>query len=111
MKGLSVAACAVAATALLAAEPVEVSVDSMHPTYRVSKDLYGLFLEDISLSVDGCFYPELVWHRGKAEGEEHYTAYYPTTDGSGTVAAVFTSRMLFQPQQIVLIPPGAEEWP
>ena len=54
---------------------------------------------------------ELVWHRGKAEGEEHYTAYYPTTDGSGTVAAVFTSRMLFQPQQIVLIPPGAEEWP
>ena len=64
MKWLPGAACAVAAASLLAVEPVEVVVDSTHPTHRVSKDLYGLFLEDISLSVDGCFYPELVWNRG-----------------------------------------------
>lgn len=53
-----------AATASAAMKPVDVSVDLTRPTHAVSKDLYGLFLEDISLSVDGCFYPELIWNRG-----------------------------------------------
>ncbi|MBE6395500.1 MAG: hypothetical protein E7046_00665 [Lentisphaerae bacterium] len=43
---------------------IPVTVDWSAPSHEVSKDLYGLFLEDISLSVDGCFYPELVWNRG-----------------------------------------------
>ena len=43
---------------------VTVKVDSAHPTHAVAKTLYGLFLEDISQSVDGCLYPELVWNRG-----------------------------------------------
>lgn len=77
MRLLPGTACAIAVTALLAAEPVEVSVDSAHPTHRVSKDLYGLFLEDISLSVDGCFYPELVWNRGFD---------FPATNSPGTKA-------------------------
>jgi hypothetical protein len=44
--------------------PIPVTVEFAAPSYEVSKDMYGLFLEDISLSVDGCFYPELVWNRG-----------------------------------------------
>ena len=44
--------------------PVEVRVDVDRPTHAISKRMYGLFLEDISQSVDGCFYPELVWNRG-----------------------------------------------
>lgn len=45
-------------------EPVTVTVDTGHPTHEISKRMYGLFLEDISQSVDGCLYPELVWNRG-----------------------------------------------
>ena len=77
MKWLPGATCAVAVSALLAGTPVEVAVDSTHPTHRVSKDLYGLFLEDISLSVDGCLYPELVWNRGFD---------FPSTNTPGTKA-------------------------
>lgn len=43
---------------------VTVTIDPEGAGPEVSKDLYGLFLEDISLSVDGCLYPELVWNRG-----------------------------------------------
>ena len=43
---------------------VTVTIDQAGCGPEVSKDLYGLFLEDISLSVDGCLYPELVWNRG-----------------------------------------------
>lgn len=48
----------------LAQPAVEVAIDPAGPGPEVSKDLYGLFLEDISLSVDGGLYPELVWNRG-----------------------------------------------
>ena len=43
---------------------VTVTIDQEGYGPEVSKDLYGLFLEDISLSVDGGLYPELVWNRG-----------------------------------------------
>ena len=49
------------------AEPgteVTVAIDLAHPSHAISPRLYGLFLEDISQSVDGCLYPELVWNRG-----------------------------------------------
>jgi len=73
-------ACMAVIVTLLAADTVEVSVDLSHPTHRLSKDLYGLFLEDISLSVDGCLYPELVWNRGfdfpatNAPGEKAFSS-------------------------------------
>lgn len=54
---------------------------------------------------------ELVWHRGREEGEGHYTAYFPTTDGSGTVCAVFPPEGIYTPKETLLIPPGAEDWP
>ena len=60
--GIAIAVASVAARAAL--PPVTVTVDVDHPTHAISKHLYGLFLEDISQSVDGCFYPELVWNRG-----------------------------------------------
>lgn len=44
--------------------PVEVRIDADGEGPAVSKDLYGLFFEDISLSADGGLYPELVWNRG-----------------------------------------------
>lgn len=46
------------------ADSVTVSVDLAHPGHAVPESLYGLFIEDISMSVDGGFYPELVWNRG-----------------------------------------------
>ena len=76
--GTFVFAAAVAVTQAMA--PVEVTVDSSNPTHRISQDLYGLFLEDISLAVDGCLYPELVWNRGfdfpatNAPGEKAFTS-------------------------------------
>ena len=79
-RGAIALACMAAIVTLLAAETVEVSVDLSHPTHRISKELYGLFLEDISLSVDGCFYPELVWNRGfdfpatNAPGEKAFSS-------------------------------------
>lgn len=42
-----------------AAEPeteVTVAIDLAHPSHAISSRLYGLFLEDISQSVDGCLY-------------------------------------------------------
>ena len=72
--------CTMVIAVLQAVETVEVAVDPSHPTHRISKDLYGLFLEDISLSVDGCLYPELVWNRGfdfpatNAPGEKAFSS-------------------------------------
>lgn len=63
----------------IAPEPVTVKVDETKPVHAVSKDLYGLFLEDISLSVDGCLYPELVWNRGFD---------FPATNSPGEKASV-----------------------
>jgi alpha-N-arabinofuranosidase len=48
----------------IAPAPVTVKVDLAHPAHKIPATLYGLFLEDISQSVDGGFYPELVWNRG-----------------------------------------------
>lgn len=63
MNMLAVCAC-IAALGAVPMPAVEVRIDPDAPGAEVSKDLYGLFLEDISLSVDGCLYPELVWNRG-----------------------------------------------
>ena len=48
----------------LAASAVNVDVAVSKPGHEVPASLWGIFLEDIAFSVDGCLYPELVWNRG-----------------------------------------------
>jgi len=45
------------------AQRVTISVDASHPDHKVSPTLFGLFLEDINLSVDGGLYRELIRNR------------------------------------------------
>lgn len=46
------------------AEPIELCVSDAHVGHEVPSSLWGIFLEDIAMSVDGCIYPELVLNRG-----------------------------------------------
>ena len=55
---------AVAVMCSLAASAVNVDVAVSKPGHEVPASLWGIFLEDIAFSVDGCLYPELVWNRG-----------------------------------------------
>ena len=48
----------------LGAGAVTVDVAVSKPGHEVPASLWGIFLEDIAFSVDGCLYPELVWNRG-----------------------------------------------
>ena len=48
----------------LAVSAVNVDVAVSKPGHEVPASLWGIFLEDIAFSVDGCLYPELVWNRG-----------------------------------------------
>ena len=59
---LKVLAGAVSISLIASAVTVDVSVS--RPGHEVPASLWGIFLEDIALSVDGCLYPELVWNRG-----------------------------------------------
>ena len=52
------------AVVALAASAVNVDVAVSKPGHEVPASLWGIFLEDIAFSVDGCLYPELVWNRG-----------------------------------------------
>ena len=45
-------------------QPVTVEVGLSAPGHEVPDSLWGIFLEDIAMSVDGCLYPELVLNRG-----------------------------------------------
>ncbi len=42
------------------AQKATINVDVNHPTHAISPTLFGIFLEDINLSVDGGLYPEQV---------------------------------------------------
>jgi len=56
-------ACAAVALAALS-DPIQVKIDVTTPGHAVPDSLWGIFLEDIAMSVDGCLYPELVLNRG-----------------------------------------------
>ena len=45
------------------AQKATINVDVKHPTHAISPTLFGIFLEDINLSVDGGLYPEQVRNR------------------------------------------------
>ena len=45
------------------AQNATITVDVQHPTHAISPTLFGIFLEDINLSVDGGLYPEQVRNR------------------------------------------------
>ena len=50
--------------AVMTVAAVNVDVAVSRPGHEVPASLWGIFLEDIAFSVDGCLYPELVWNRG-----------------------------------------------
>ena len=54
------------AAVALAAAAVNVDVAVSKPGHEVPASLWGIFLEDIAFSVDGCLYPELVWNRASS---------------------------------------------
>ena len=64
MKGFCLKVAASAVATALAASAVTVDVTVSKPGHEVPDSLWGIFLEDIAFSVDGCLYPELVWNRG-----------------------------------------------
>ncbi len=49
--------------AMSMAQRATINVDVNHPTHAISPTLFGVFLEDINLSVDGGLYPEQVRNR------------------------------------------------
>jgi len=63
MKKLLSAACLMMLAFATNAQRVTISVDANHPDHEVSPTLFGLFLEDINLSVDGGLYRELIRNR------------------------------------------------
>ena len=64
MKASRLKVTAGVAAVALAAAAVNVDVAVSKPGHEVPASLWGIFLEDIAFSVDGCLYPELVWNRG-----------------------------------------------
>jgi len=60
------------------AQSVNISVDANHPDHAVSPTLFGLFLEDINLSVDGGLYRELIRNRSFEDAD---TLCFWTLDG------------------------------
>ncbi len=63
------------------AAPATISVQVDRPAHKISPMLWGLFFEDINLSVDGGLYPELVRNRS-FEGSDHLR-YWTFTPAAG----------------------------
>ena len=55
--------CFVLMAMTAAAQKATITIDVNKPLHAVSPTLFGIFLEDINLSVDGGLYPELVRNR------------------------------------------------
>ena len=65
----SLLACAaVFAAAVVAAAPATIEIDAGKVKCPVSQDLWGIFFEDIDLSLDGGVYAELVRNRSFEDG-------------------------------------------
>lgn len=58
-------------TALAAwGESAQITIDTAHPSHKVSPTLWGIFFEDINLSADGGVYPELVRNRSFEDSDK-----------------------------------------
>ena len=59
---------------LLSAKPITITVNVDKPMHAVSKDLFGIFFEEINCSGDGGIYPELVRNRSFDDSDkpEHW---------------------------------------
>lgn len=55
--------CMMLASLPITAQKATITVDVNHPDHPISPTLFGIFLEDINLAVDGGLYPELVRNR------------------------------------------------
>ena len=70
--------------------PSKIVVDAAKPRFPVSEDLWGIFFEDIDLSLDGGVYAELVRNRSFEDGlvkiRRQNTIGYWSTVGRATIA-------------------------
>ncbi len=67
--------------------PATLQIDAARPTMRLSPTLYGLMIEDISHSIDGGLYAELIQNRAFKDDPSspvHWTL--APGDGAGTIA-------------------------
>ena len=69
-----------------AAQKATVTIDVNKPTHKVSPTLFGIFLEDINLSVDGGLYPELVRNRSFEDADSLCFWQYSAAKGNAVVA-------------------------
>lgn len=58
-----------AAALFQTSKPISITVDPSQIVHRVSKDLYGIFFEEINCAGDGGIYPELVRNRSFDDSE------------------------------------------
>ena len=56
------AICAILSTNSSATD-IKLTVEAGKPVHAMSKDMYGLFFEDINFAADGGLYAEMVWNR------------------------------------------------
>ncbi len=64
------------------AQKATIHVDVKHPTHAISPTLFGIFLEDINLSVDGGLYPEQVRNRSFEDADS--LCYWKFASAKGT---------------------------
>lgn len=89
------------------ASPLALAVDSAHPGYAVSPELYGAFFEEINYAGVGGLYPELIRNRTFMDPNTP-TAWY-TPDQIPRVAGKFGSAIQLgggSPAQYVQLSPG-----
>ncbi|MGM9699453.1 MAG: alpha-L-arabinofuranosidase C-terminal domain-containing protein [Prevotella sp.] len=82
--------CIISCLALVAmsaaAQKATVTIDINKPTHKVSPTLFGIFLEDINLSVDGGLYPELVRNRSFEDADSLCFWQYSAAKGNAVVS-------------------------
>lgn len=68
------------------AQNATINVDVKHPTHAISPTLFGIFLEDINLSVDGGLYPEQVRNRSFEDADTLCFWNFASAKGKAMVA-------------------------
>ena len=68
------------------AQKAIITVDVSHPTHAISPTLFGIFLEDINLSVDGGLYPEQVRNRSFEDADTLACWKFDAAKGKAEVA-------------------------
>ena len=85
-KALFVSLLAAQLPSISMAQKATITVDVSHPTHAISPTLFGIFLEDINLSVDGGLYPEQVRNRSFEDTDTQACWKFDAAKGKAEVA-------------------------